>query len=341
MINFKRANIEKLVLHRYGQDEQHNISEVELGEDELMSLGGNAESVLIDTFLKPFAYLGNTYQFSHPVNTDLNVLNNLLNTYIAGESSFLNISQDAFKHLRNVSKHPNIKSGDVFVIEFDAVGFENEMYEAWAVVKVENKQSFIEVDADKNDMSIKKGITTGRLDKGALILNTAGGFTVFHIDSNKSETEYWKTDFLGITNREDNITATNDVISIARSFINTELPAAEEVSKADQIDLLNKSAEYFKTAEVYNVDEFEREVLVDEKKIQAFQKFQEKPENFVQDGFELSDAAVKKQAKFFKSVLKLDKNFSIYIHGNRNMVEKGIDEDTGKKYYKFYYEEER
>ncbi|MES1226514.1 MAG: nucleoid-associated protein, partial [Bacteroidota bacterium] len=48
----------------------------------------------------------------------------------------------------------------------------------------------------------------------------------------------------------------------------------------------------------------------------------------------------KKQAKVFKSVLKLDKNFHIYIHGRRDLIEKGIDEITGKKFYKIYFEEE-
>ena len=56
-----------------------------------------------------------------------------------------------------------------------------------------------------------------------------------------------------------------------------------------------------------------------------------------QDNFEISAQAVKQQARAFKSVLKLDKNFHIYIHGNREMIEQGIDEN-GRKYYKIYYE---
>ena len=50
--------------------------------------------------------------------------------------------------------------------------------------------------------------------------------------------------------------------------------------------------------------------------------------------------AVKKQARVFKSVLKLDKNFHIYIHGNRDLIEQGTDE-RGRKYYNIYYEEEQ
>jgi hypothetical protein len=49
--------------------------------------------------------------------------------------------------------------------------------------------------------------------------------------------------------------------------------------------------------------------------------------------------AVKKQQRIYKSVLKLDKNFHIYIHGNTDLIEKGVDMD-GRKYYKIYYQEE-
>jgi len=48
---------------------------------------------------------------------------------------------------------------------------------------------------------------------------------------------------------------------------------------------------------------------------------------------------VKQQIRVFKSVLKLDKNFHIYIHGNREWIKRGTDPD-GRKYYKIYFENE-
>ncbi len=58
----------------------------------------------------------------------------------------------------------------------------------------------------------------------------------------------------------------------------------------------------------------------------------------VQESFANSDSAVKKQARSFRSVIKLDKNFHIYVHGNRELMEQG--EDAGGKFYKVYYKEE-
>jgi hypothetical protein len=43
----------------------------------------------------------------------------------------------------------------------------------------------------------------------------------------------------------------------------------------------------------------------------------------------------------FKSILKLDKNFHIYIHGRQDLIERGFDEAKGKHFYKVYFEQEQ
>ncbi len=77
--------------------------------------------------------------------------------------------------------------------------------------------------------------------------------------------------------------------------------------------------------------------------IESFDRYgqQFKNERGVQfnDIFDISAPAVRKQARVFKSVLKLDRNFHIYIHGDRSLIEHGVDE-KGRKYYKIFYQEE-
>ena len=55
--------------------------------------------------------------------------------------------------------------------------------------------------------------------------------------------------------------------------------------------------------------------------------------------FQTENAAKKQQTKM-KSVLKLDKNFHIYIHGDESRIRRGVDPETGMKFYQFYYDEE-
>jgi hypothetical protein len=101
--------------------------------------------------------------------------------------------------------------------------------------------------------------------------------------------------------------------------------------------------DFFKTHDIFDKEEFEQEVLQQENIIQSFSRFDEryKLENRIEieDHFEISSQALKKQEKVFKSVIKLDKNFHIYIHGDRDLIEHGIEKD-GRKFYKIYYNDE-
>ena len=92
------------------------------------------------------------------------------------------------------------------------------------------------------------------------------------------------------------------------------------------------------------MQEFATEVIHHEEVVNTFMDYKknfESARNFeIGDEFDINLSAVKKQQRVFKTVLKLDKNFHIYIHGRRDLVEKGVDEMTGRKFYKLYYDEE-
>src|SRR5690606_28365647 len=133
-------------------------------------------------------------------------------------------------------------------------------------------------------------------------------------------------------------------LDLTRNFVTDRLDEEFDISKADQIDYLNRSINYFKKNETFNEQEFARDVFQHDEVITSFRKFKgdyqnEHQVNVVPE-FEIAVNAVKRQAKVFKSVLKLDRNFHIYIHGDRSLIEKGVDED-GRKFYKLYYDEER
>ena len=100
--------------------------------------------------------------------------------------------------------------------------------------------------------------------------------------------------------------------------------------------LLNRSVYYFKKHE-----SFENEVLQGKNIVSSFKKFDAaySQDNEIAHDFSISAQAVKKQERAFKSVLKLDKNFHIYIHGDRQLIKQGTDTD-GRKFYKIYYKDE-
>ena len=102
--------------------------------------------------------------------------------------------------------------------------------------------------------------------------------------------------------------------------------------------------EYFSEKEVFNVKEFENTALQEPIVIEAFQDYKQayfKSNEIVGfDEFDISDKAVKKAKKVFKSILKLDKNFHIYIHGRHDLIERGMDEEKGMNFYKVYFLQE-
>jgi hypothetical protein len=346
MITIEGARIKNLIYNFISNDSNKN----DFNENEFKFEGESdsiieEEEVLKKIFLKPFLSHYATFEFKHDISIDLNPLYTFVQ-HLRNGDNFVEQSKKICQHLKTVSKHPNIKDGDLFVVKYDGVKLNGNHYEALGIYKIETKESFIETtnyNIINNGLTFKKGIGTRRLDKACLILFTDELFTVLVIDNAKIETDYWQNDFLNLALKKDYINSTSQFLNLTKSFVTDQLPNDFDITKANQIDLLKRSVDYFKTHENFDKDEFEVEVLQDKDVIKSFRKFddvyREQNDLEIADDFQISQQAVKKQARVFKSVLKLDKNFHIYIHGDRDLIEQGVEKD-GRKYYKIYYQDE-
>lgn len=252
------------------------------------------------------------------------------------------------KHLYEQSIHPQIKDGEFYTVYFKDCIIDGETVDAIGLFKSENKDTFLKVypSGDGFEIESEKGININKLDKGCLIFNIERetGYVVAVVDNTNKGTEaqYWINDFLHIRQRKDEYYNTQNILSLTKRFIKNELPQQFEVTKADQADMLNKSVKFFKENDNFDLKEFANEVMENPDVIKSFKKYKTTYEQDfdmdIADNFAISENAVKKQARFLKSVIKLDKNFHIYIHGNREMIEQG--EDKKGKFYKVYYNEE-
>lgn len=277
------------------------------------------------------------------------------------QKEFLEKTKHIARWLYEACTHPNIKGGDVFVVFFDKCMINGETTDAVGIFKSENKDPFLKVlhgdeqwSRQEGDMSaeatfrleVDKGINIHKLDKGALIFNSEreNGFVVSVVDATNrgADAMYWKDNFLQIRQRQDQYYNTREVMTAYKQFVTDELPQQYEVTKADQADLLNKSVQFFKQNDNFDMEDFARDVIGQPEVIESFAQFKEtyEKENEIElpDQFQISDDAVKKQARAFKSVIKLDKNFHIYVHGDSKLIEQG--EDERGKFYKVYYNEE-
>ncbi|MGO1817889.1 MAG: nucleoid-associated protein, partial [Sphingobacterium sp.] len=102
--------------------------------------------------------------------------------------------------------------------------------------------------------------------------------------------------------------------------------------------------DYFKKKETFVEEEFHQEVIGNPDAISLFKdykhNFETEFDTPFQTNFDIAAPAVKKMTGSYKSVLKLDKNFHIYVHGKRELIEKGYDQEKGMNYYKVYFEQE-
>ena len=304
---------------------------------------------LIKYFLQSFDGKEEAWNFTHEDDVRFNEISSYATEMFEG-ADFVDISKKVARHLYESSVHPNIKGGELFVVNLSNVVYEGKSVAALGLFKSETKDTFLRFVSKNNNLEVENeiGANVNRLDKGCIILNHTDekGYYVFTLDSsNRTDAKYWTGDFLGITPRQNEFTYTKDVLSMTKDFVAKVLPSEYPVSKAEQVELLNKSVNYFKGNESFSMQSYEEQVLGDEKLIDSFHRhkeaYEQEREVELKDDFAISDNAVKKQERRMKSVIKLDKNFHIYVHGGEQLIEQSYDEERGMKCYKLYFREER
>lgn len=345
-LDFTQVALQNLITHHVGnklRDEKFTLS------NEPTTFEEDTKDFLLKYFLLPVR-TEEFYSFTHSVKLELNDIFSVVESVFSNPKKFISSSQNIAKLLYEKSMHPKIKKGELNIAQFSDVVLDDEVVDAIGIFKSETDVPFLKMKNQKSKFNINHdyGFEIKGMDKGCIIFNTdqQTGYKILIIDNaNKfAEAQYWKDDFLKVKPIANEFHQTNQFLGITKTFVTKQLEKDFEVSKADKIDLLNRSVDYFKTHGSFYKKEFEKEVFQDSGIINSFRNFdtnyREENEIELTDNFDISPQAVKKQARVFKSVLKLDKNFHIYIHGNKELIEKGYDEKMKMNYYKVYFKEE-
>ncbi|WP_313418809.1 nucleoid-associated protein [Sphingobacterium multivorum] len=345
------SSFEAFSIHRVGnkaQDEFYVLSDnpIDLSKNEVIP------GLLMQYFMSPFSKVNEVYRFFHPNGElELNEVYYFAKQFFSGQLPFHEFSQQLAKFLYEVSSHPKIKGGEFYVVALKNVQLEGEEHDAIGIFKSENKETYLKVYPEHGEFNLdyeQEAININKLDKGCIIVNTEGeeGYKVLVLDQTNKQQEavYWKDEFLQLRIRNDNYHQTGNYLKVVKDFVQGELDDTFELERADKIDLLNRSMNYFKEKETFVQEEFEEEVLGDPQAIAMFHDyrigFETEFESPFKESFQIAEKAVKKMESSYKSIIKLDKNFHLYIHGKREYIEKGYDEEKGMNFYKMYYENE-
>lgn len=352
MVTSFEASLDTISVHHVGNQalsEMYALSDHPLVlKDELIA------SLLKQYFLAPFSKAVEVYHLMHSSgDLALNEIHHFASKIFEDKEKFHESSEQITKHLYKVANHPNIKSGELYVAYFKDVQIEGNLLDAIGIFKSENKETYLKVYPEKGGFAVdyeENAININKLDKGCLIFNIEkeNGYKVVVIDNasrGQDAAVYWKDDFLQLKIRNDSYNQTSNALGIYKNFVTNKIDEEFDMSKTDKIDLLNRSMKYFKEKETFDMDEFADEVIANPKAIESFKTFKSQYEDEfdtrIGDTFEISNNAVKKQARVYKSVLKLDKNFHIYIHGDNKLIEKGFDDEKAMNYYKVFFKEEQ
>ncbi len=350
MFNLAKAKLVSLSVHRVGnklRDEGMTLSAqpYRIEDTEL-------EEALLKYFLKSFK-AGALHRFAHPVDLQLNEIYSYVCEMLIRAENFHQQTQHICRYLYEVSDHPQIKGGEVYVAHFADCEVDGQMTEAIGIFKTEHKATYLQVkELGQNFLlDCHQGINIRRLDKGCLVFNldSTAGFRVIAVDgiSKGDEAQYWKERFLRIQPVADEYFHTLNCLEICRDFAQQACQQGK-ADRKDQAVLMSSALEYFSRSETFEIEEFANEVI---KEPQLIQEFKEHRELYQLnqgapsiDSFTVSVPALRNARRRYRNSIKLDTAMEIRLAegaaGVEAHLERGYDEERGMHFYKLFFNAE-
>ncbi|MGB1205564.1 MAG: nucleoid-associated protein [Chitinophagales bacterium] len=349
MLDFSAITFKSLAVHRVGNKMKEEG--ILLSQQNYRLADEEFRNILLDYFLKPFKN-DEFYAFTHENLLTDNEVYNSCKKIFSNKHTLLEESGHLAKALYGVSNHPKIQGGEFYVAYFADCQIDDEMIDAIGIFKSENKYLYLKPEEQSDQMVLKyeQGINTKKLDKGCLIFNTSEleGYRILIVDKQSRGSDevaqYWKQDFLSLIRVHDNSFNTATYLQMCQLFCEDEL--ADEKDRKDQVLLLTKSLNYFTEHDVFNVEEFNEEVLEQpemKKQFKSFQKEFESDYGFsAEDDFKISTSMVKSMKRYFKKNIELDTDIHIRLNSEETeqYIERGFDEQRGMYFYKVFFREE-
>lgn len=350
MILYDNAYIDQMVIHHVGNkanEEPCFLSQKPLQLDTDNPVPELLKNYFVSAFKPDIQYAFSAGE-GQPIEN--NYVFQRIVALLEDPSRFMEISHELTRYLYESSNHPNIKSGEFYVVLFNDIQIGDDKFPCVGLFKSENKETFIKVFTSDGGLELQpeQGMSIKKLDKGCLVygVDKENGYVVSVVDnlSKQGEALFWKEHFLGLESRKDNYFMTHNYMNLCKGFVADVFNKENEVQRTEQIDFLNRSLDFFKDNDAFQEERFLQDVIGDDDIAQAFNEYKETYQNDKQiplaQEFDISNDAVNKQKRHFKSIIKLDKNFHVYVHGNRNLIEKGFDAEKGMQYYRLYFDSE-
>lgn len=349
MIKRTRTTISKFIIHKVGN--KFN-SAANIFSESAITFDEESYELMKPFLLKSFGNLTESFRFNHHANIELNELNNYTSEIFNDSETFVETSKHIVNHLYEQSNSAQIKVGDVIIALFDDVEYNDILTQAVGVFKIENKLNFFQTytENDSLDIFVQSGISTKKLDKGCLIINSTDGEgrVVLSVDTNNYDAQYWIKNFLNVKFADDSNQHTQNYLEMCKDF--SEEVIKEDFGIQEKSKFLAKTVDFFKENEDVNIENFKEEIFDENEDVKPLfddykKQFEDLNNVLIRNQFAISDKVLKKQKQKIKTEIKLDTNIQIKLDidapdAASEYLEKGYDEEKKMKYYKVFFNEE-
>jgi len=290
------------------------------------------------------------YHFYFESTVELNPIYSFVKSIFKDKASFVQQSKHICKILYECSMHPHIKSGELSVIYLQGCEFENEVYDAVAIIKSETPQELLQISRDDNGITATKatGISLSKIEKGCLIFNKKekDGYNVAVIDKagRFGDAKYWRDSFLHVKSYNGAHHQTSNLLDACTNFINTEILGDDKLTKVEKAMISVRARQVLKDNQTLTIEKYTNEVFQNKHLVNKFNDYVEEigiSDEIQHDGNIKVEHNAIKNAKTKVDSIKLDDHFDIRIYGGDQLIVRGYDENAGLNFYKLYFEEEK
>jgi len=187
------ARVKSVILHKVGnrlREESLILAE------ECISITEDIANILLYGYLRGIVRSNNLFTLFHETDVTLNDLSHHISNFASEKIDFIELSKRLATHLYSSTHHPNIASGDLFIILFDNIKINDKYSSAIGIYKVESQQQYLSAHSENGTQQLEviQGINPELIDKGALIIGDSN--QIYVVDRLSNRTKYWIEDFL-------------------------------------------------------------------------------------------------------------------------------------------------
>lgn len=343
MLFFSELKIDKLIIHSVGNKLKGDTC---LTSEATVVINSEIEEVLLKFLLAPIKANG-LFVFD---NLNHNQIYKSVHEMFDSSEIFVTVSKRVARILFDSVKNPEVIGGNLIIVHFKDCIVGDKLTDAIGIFKTDTTDTYLKIKPSSERFMVTRenGLGLKRISKGCIICNTEyeQGYVIAVYDKRGRGEEVlnWSEQFLDIIPRKDDYYFTKNAIDCVVHFVNEGLPDMFEISKADQLNLLNSTSEYLKTAEDFNWNEFAEEVFESAEVVEGLNgykdSFEQDNDVEIEEQFKVSIPALKQENKKFKRVIKLDDRFDIILHKGKENLIRGVDEATGMNYYQILFKNE-